>query len=59
MLDAKVGDVVRVRGTDQIRGGHELIPGIPGGVKLDRAVGDFHSWNESELVHCPDLAGKE
>lgn len=50
----KIGSWVRVKGTDEVRRIVEFYPSIVGGVKLDRPVGDFRSWNIDELTPAAD-----
>lgn len=52
MRSAKVGDQVRVRGFKQCAVIESLYPDIRGGVRLDRMVGGYYSWNVKDLVRC-------
>ncbi len=45
--------MVCVRGYGAVKGRAKIkwpLGDIPGGVKLDRAIGDFHHWNIDELL---------
>lgn len=46
----KVGDCVRVRGMKGTASIQSLLTDIPGGVFLDRPIGDFRHWNVDGLV---------
>jgi hypothetical protein len=48
MTKLKIGDVVLCQG--QPRRVVKLYKNIDGGVSLDEPVGDFHSWNEDDLI---------
>ena len=52
MKSAKVGDKVRVKGFRHHAVVARLYADIKGGVKLDRLVGGFYSWNVKDLVRC-------
>ena len=52
MRSAKVGDKVRVKGYRQCAVVAQLYTDIKGGVKLDRLVDGFCSWNVKDLVRC-------
>jgi hypothetical protein len=45
----KVGDRVLEPDSGEYRTVTELITYIDGGVRLDRPIGDFRSWNEDAL----------
>ena len=50
MTKAKIGDRVRVKSHRQHAIVAQLYTDIKGGVKLDRMIGGFYSWNVKDLV---------
>ena len=51
----RIGDEVRVKGSKTVAKIESFYDFILGGVYLDRAIGDFHSWNVDELVKVSEL----
>lgn len=49
----KVGDKVRVRGDRHVAVIESEYTDIKGGVRLDREIQGFHSWNKKDLVKVP------
>lgn len=49
----KVGDTVRVKGFRPHAKIESFYRDIEGGLKLDRAIGGFYSWNVADLAAPP------
>ena len=58
MKSASVGTRVRVRGYRQHATVEHLYTDIKGGVRLDREIGGFMSWNVADLVLVRRSRGK-
>lgn len=50
MRKAKVGDVVQVSGYVDTATVVDVLKDVPGGVRLDKYIGDFRYWNIDELT---------
>lgn len=49
----KAGDVVRLKGRKRTATVEILYDDIPGGLRLNKPLGGFVSWNEADLEFAP------
>lgn len=54
----RVGTIVRLKGTTETAKVRLFYDDIPGGVKLDRELEGFYSWNVADLERAPSTSSE-